>query len=90
MILDRGGGYRCFGTRRLSNLTDRRTRGERRFVVCRRSDAHSRGRRCGWGGPLLRGDEPKGRKAEDHQRGDDRDDKSHLILLGNRRLPLAL
>ena len=72
---------RCFGTRRLGNLTDRRSGGESGYVLCRRSDAHGRGRRCGWGGPLLRGDEPKGRKAEDHQRGDDNDDKSHLQAL---------
>ena len=72
---------RCFGTRRLGNLTDRRSGGESGYVLCRRSDAHGRGRRCGWGGPLLRGDEPKGRKAEDHQRGDDNDDESHLQAL---------
>ena len=66
---------------RQGNLTDRRTGGESGYVLCRRSDAHGRGRRCGWGGPLLRGDEPKGRKAEDHQRGDDNDDESHLQAL---------
>jgi len=35
----------------------------------------------GWGGSHLRGDEPKGRKADDHQRGDDNDDESHLQAL---------
>jgi hypothetical protein len=41
-------------------LTERRTGGESRYVLRRRSEAHS-GHRTGWGGPLLRGNHPKGR-----------------------------
>jgi len=72
---------RRFGTRCLGNLTDWRTGGESRYLLRRRRDAHSRSRRCGWGGPLLRQNEPKGRKPDDYQCGNDNDDHAHVLTL---------
>ena len=74
----------CFGTRRLGNLTDWRTGGESRYLLRRRRDAHSRSRRCGWGAPLLRQNEPQCRNA-DHQFSDQYDDQAHLITLLSKR-----
>jgi hypothetical protein len=72
-------------TRRLGNLTDWRTGGESRYLLRHRSDVHSRSRCCGWGGPLLRQNEPQGRNAEDRERSNDNDDQAHLITLLSKR-----